>query len=321
MDDAEQLLPNYLRFVRGIIDSNDLPLNVSREILQSSHIIDSIRSGSIKRILDMLDDLSKNDAEKYTKFWKQFGQVLKEGPGEDYANRERIAGLLRFASTHGDSAEQTVSLAEYVSRMPSSQNKIYYVTADTYSAAKNSPHLEIFRKRGIEVLLLSDRIDEWLVSHLTEFEGKQLQSVAKGDLDLGGLEDKEAKDKTKQAEGELASVITQIKSVLGDKIKEVRVTDRLIDSPACLVSDEQDMSIHLQNLLRDAGQSFPVSKPIFEINPEHALVTKMKQEADEARFADWTWVLFEQAQLAQGSSLEDPASFVRRLNALLVEAK
>jgi molecular chaperone HtpG len=321
MDDAEQLLPGYLRFVRGIVDSNDLPLNVSREILQSSHIIDSIRSGGVKRVLDMLDELAKNDTEKYTKFWSQFGQVLKEGPGEDYANRERIARLLRFASTHNDSSEQSVSLADYVGRMSAEQKKIYYVTAETYNAARHSPHLEIFRKKGIEVLLLSERVDEWLVSHLTEFEGKPLQSVAKGDLDLGGLEEKEAKEKTKQAEGELASVITQIKTVLNDKVKEVRLTDRLIDSPACLVSDDQDMSIHLQNLLRDAGQNFPVSKPIFEINPEHALITKMKDETDEARFADWTWVLFEQAQLAQGSALEDPASFVRRLNTLLVEAK
>ncbi|HVV69358.1 MAG TPA: molecular chaperone HtpG [Gammaproteobacteria bacterium] len=321
MDDAEQLLPSYLRFVRGIVDSNDLPLNVSREILQSSHIIDSIRTGSIKRVLDMLDELAKNDSEKYAKFWSQFGQVLKEGPGEDYANRERIARLLRFASTHNDSSDQNVSFADYVSRMPEEQKKIYYVTAETYNAAKHSPHLEIFRKKGIEVLLLSDRVDEWLVSHLTEFEGKPLQSVAKGDLDLGGLEEKEAKEKTKQAEGELASVITQIKNVLSDKVKEVRLTDRLTDSPACLVADEQDMSIHLQNLLRDAGQNFPASKPIFEINPDHPLVIKMKDEADEARFADWTWVLFEQAQLAQGSALEDPANFVRRLNALLVEAK
>jgi len=322
MDDAEQLLPGYLRFVRGIVDSNDLPLNVSREILQSSQIIDSIRSGCVKRVLDMLESLAKEQPEKYTTFWKQFGQVLKEGPYEDFANRERIAPLLRFASTHTDGAEQTVSLSDYVQRMKKDQSKIYYVTADTFKAAQNSPHLEIFRKKGIEVLLLSDRVDEWLVSHLTEFEGKPLQSVAKGDLDLGAIkdtEDKAKKPKSKKAAAEFESVLTQMKTILGDKVKDVRLTDRLTDSPACLVSDENEMSIHLQNMLKAAGQDFPTNKPIVEINPDHQLVHKLKAETDEERFAEWTHVLFDQAQLAQGTALEDPATFVKRLNKLLLE--
>lgn len=324
MDDAEQLLPGYLRFVRGVVDSNDLPLNISREILQSSQVIDNIRSGCVKRVLDMLENLAKDDPEKYAKFWNAFGTVLKEGPYEDYPNRERIAQLLRFASTHANTPEQNVSLQEYIKRMPAGQEKIYYVTADTFNAAKNSPHLEIFRKKGIEVLLLYDRIDEWLVGHLTEFAGKQLQSVAKGDLDLGGLKDKsdkkkKNKDDTKKADDEFASVLTQIKTVLGDKIKEARLTDRLTDSPACLVSDENDMSLHLQNMLKAAGQDIPTSKPIVEINPDHPLVLKMKAETDEARFAEWAWILFDQAKLAQGTPLEDPASFVKRLNGLLLE--
>lgn len=321
MDDAEQLLPGYLRFIRGIIDSNDLPLNVSREILQNSQIIDSIRSACIKRILDMIESLSKEDPKKYTKFWEAFGQVLKEGAYEDFANRDRIASLFRFASTHTDLAEQTVSLKDYVQRMPAQQKKIYYVTADTFKAAQNSPHLEIFRKKKIEVLLLSDRVDEWMVSHLTEFEGKPLQSVSKGDIDVGEISD-ENKDKTEESKqktnGEYESFLKQMQTVLGDRIKEIRLTDRLTDSPACLVSDEQDMSIHLQNMLKAAGQDFPVNKPIMEINPEHGLVHKMKAETDEARFAEWTMVLFDQAQLAQGTALEDPASFVKRLNQLFL---
>ncbi len=322
MDDAEQLLPGYLRFVRGIVDSNDLPLNVSREILQSSQIIDSIRSGCVKRVLDMLETLSKEQPEKYALFWKQFGQVLKEGPYEDFANRERIAPLLRFSSTNNDSAEQTVSLQDYVSRMKQDQSKIYYVTADTFKAAQNSPHLEIFRKKGIEVLLLSDRVDEWLVSHLTEFEGKPLQSVAKGDLDLGDIKDatgKTKKSKSKKQNSEFESVIKQMKETLGDKVKDVRLTDRLTDSPACLVSDENEMSIHLQNMLKSAGQDFPANKPIVEINPDHQIVLRMKTETDEARFSEWAHVLFDQAQLAQGTALEDPAAFVKRLNNLLLE--
>lgn len=319
MDDADQLLPHYLRFVRGIVDSNDLPLNISREILQNNQTIETIRSGCIKRILDMLESMVKDEAEKYQKFWKEFGQTLKEGPGEDFANRERIAKLLRFSSTHTDSSEQTVSLADYVSRMKEEQKNIYYVTADTFSAAKNSPHLEIFRKKGIEVLLLSERIDEWLVSHLTEFEGKTLQSVARGDLDLGALEDKKTEEKVKEAAGEFEEVLKQMKAVLNEKVKEVRLTDRLTDSPACLVADQNEMSIHLQNLLKASGQNMPASVPIFEINPEHPLIQRLKNEQDEARLAEWTTILFEQSQLAQGTVLEDPASFVKRLNTLLQE--
>lgn len=322
MDDAEQLLPGYLRFVRGIVDSNDLPLNVSREILQSSQIIDSIRSGCVKRVLDMLENLSKENPEKYAICWKEFGQVLKEGPYEDFANRDRIAQLLRFASTNTDTEAQIVSLQDYVQRMPATQKKIYYVTADTFKAAKNSPHLEIFRKKNIEVLLLSDRVDEWLVSHLTEFEGKPLQSVAKGDVDIEdvGVDDKSKTKKTKKkTKSEFESFLKQMKAVLGDRVKDVRLTDRLTDSPACLVSEDNEMSIHLQNMLKAAGQDFPANKPIVEINPEHRLVHKMKAETDEERFAEWSWVLFDQAQLAQGTSLEDPASFVKRLNKLLLE--
>jgi len=321
MDDAEQLLPGYLRFMRGIVDSNDLPLNVSREILQSSQIIEAIRSGCVKRILDMLENLSTEQPDKYLLFWKEFGQVLKEGPYEDFANKDRIAPLLRFSSTHTDSAEQLISLTEYVQRMQKDQHKIYYVTADTFKAAQNSPHLEIFRKKGIEVLLLHDRVDEWLVSHLTEFEGKSLQSVAKGDLDLEDIksEKKEKKEKSHEKQNaEFEGFLQQMKTVLGDRVEEVRLTDRLTDSPACLVSGANEMSIHLQNMLKSAGQDFPTSKPIVEINPEHQLVHRLKAETDDARFAEWTWVLFDQAQLAQGTPLEDPATFVKRLNTLFL---
>lgn len=319
MDDAEQLLPLYLRFVRGVVDSSDLPLNVSREILQDSHVITGIRSGCIKRVLDMLDELAQNNPEKYATFWQQFGAVLKEGPGEDFANRERLSKLLRFASTKLDTPEQVVSLQDYVGRMLPGQDKIYYITADSFNTAKNSPHLEVFRKKGIEVLLLFDRVDEWLSSFLTEFEGKSLQSVAKGDVNLGALEDKEASEKTKETAGEYKDILEEIQKILGDKIKEVRLTNRLIDSPACLVAGEAEMSIHLQNMLKASGQNFPGSKPIFEINPEHKIVQQLKAESDMERFAQWTWVLFDQAQLAQGIQLEDPASFVKRLNALLLQ--
>jgi molecular chaperone HtpG len=317
MDDAKELLPSYLRFVRGIVDSNDLPLNVSREILQSSSVIDGIKSGCVKRVLDMLEDIANNDSEKYSKIWENFGAVLKEGPGEDFSNRDRIAKLLRFAST--TSEKQNVSLQNYIDRMPEGQNKIYYLTADSYVAALNSPHLELFRKKGIEVLILSDRVDEWLMSFLTEFEGKSLQSVAKSALDLGDLEDKEAKEKTKQAETEFSNIIDHIKKVLADKVKDVRLTDRLVDSPSCLVSDDAEMSIHLQNLLKSSGQNVPASQPILEINPEHPIVLKMKAETDDARFNNWTELLFEQAQLAQGVVLEDPGNFVKRLNNLLLD--
>ncbi len=317
MDDAEQLMPQYLRFVRGVIDSSDLPLNVSREILQHSRDIDSIRAGSVKKVLGLLEGLAENEPEKYAGFWKEFGRVLKEGPGEDFANKERIAALLRFASTHTDSDAQIVSLKDYVSRMKEGQTAIYYISADSFSAAKNSPHLEIFRKKGIEVLLLSDRVDEWLTGNLTEFDGKPLRSVAKGGLDLGALEDEAEKTAQKEAEDSMRPLVERIKATLGERVKDVRVTHRLTDSPACLVTGEGDMSANLERLLKAAGQSAPTVKPTLEINPEHALVARLNSESDEARFADWANLLFEQALLAEGGQLDDPASFVRRLNGLL----
>ena len=317
MDDAEQLMPQYLRFVRGIIDSADLPLNVSREILQSSRDIDAIKAGSVKKVLGLLEDMAENEPEKYADFWKEFGRVMKEGPGEDYANRDKIAGLLRFASTYADNDEQTVSLKQYVERMKDGQEKIYYITADSFAAAKHSPHLEIFRKKGIEVLLLSDRVDEWLVSHLPEFEGKKLQSVAKGDLDLGKLEDEAEKEQQKKVEDEYKSLVERIKNTLGETVKEVRITHRLTDSPACLVSGEDEMSGNLERLLKAAGQKTPDIKPVLEINPQHRIVQKLNSEPDDSRFSDWTHVLFDQALLAEGGQLDDPASFVRRMNSLL----
>jgi molecular chaperone HtpG len=318
MDDAEHLMPRYLRFVRGVIDSNDLPLNISRELLQSSKVVDSIRGGSVKKVLGLLEDLAKNDAEKYGKFWKEFGRVLKEGPAEDYGNREPIARLLRFASTHADSAEQTVALADYIARMKEGQDKIYYITAESFAAAKNSPHLEVFRKKGLEVLLLSDRVDEWLMSHLNEFEGKQFQSVAKGALDLDKIATEEEKKEQKQAEDRFKDLLARVKTVLGDQVKEVRISSRLTDSPACLVMEEYALSAHLERLLRDAGQNVPTSKPFLELNPQHPLIERLKDEPDAGRFGDWTNLLFEQAVLAEGGQLEDPASFVKRLNGLLL---
>ncbi|MCA1978292.1 MAG: molecular chaperone HtpG [Thiobacillus sp.] len=317
MDDAEQLMPQYLRFVRGVIDSADLPLNVSREILQSSKDIEAIKSGSVKKVLGLLEELAEKEPEKYASFWKEFGRVMKEGPGEDFANKERIAGLLRFASTHTDTDAQVVSLKDYVSRMKDGQTAIYYVTADSFAAAKHSPHLEIFRKKGIEVLLLSDRVDEWLVSNLTEFDGKPLKSVAKGALDLGTLEDEAEKTAQKEAEESLKPLVERIKAVLGERVKDVRVTHRLTDSPACLVTGEGDMSANLERLLKAAGQAAPTVKPVLEINPTHSLVTRMNAETDETRFADWAHLVFDQALLAEGGQLDDPASFVRRLNGLL----
>lgn len=319
MDDADQLMPAYLRFVRGVIDSNDLPLNVSREILQRSKDVEAIRNGSVKKVLGLLDELAENEKDKYTTFWKNFGRVLKEGVGEDFANRERIAKLLRFSSTHTDSEEQTVSLAEYVSRMKEGQEKIWFVTADAFAAAKNSPHLEIFRKKGVEVLLLSDRVDEWVVSNLTEFEGKPLASVAKGDLDLGKLEDEQEKEEHKKEAESFKDLTDRIAKALGDQLKEVRVTHRLTDSPACLVADAQAMGMNLERLLKAAGQSIPGSKPILEINPQHPLVQRLKYEIEGARFDDWSHVLFDQALLAEGGQLEDPATFVKRLNTLMLE--
>ncbi|HNB00541.1 MAG TPA: molecular chaperone HtpG [Nitrosomonas sp.] len=321
MDDAEKLLPNYLRFVRGIIDSSDLPLNVSREILQESKDIDNIRAGSVKKILSLIEDFAgsskEEDQAKFRTFWKEFGQVLKEGVGEDYANRERIAKLIRFVTTSSDSDEQTVSLDDYIARMKEGQEKIYFVTADNLKAARSSPHLEIFRKKGIEVLLLSDRIDEWLVSNLTEYAGKALQSVAKGSLDLGKLEDEvEKQEQEKEAEA-YKDLISRIKEVLGERIKDVRITYRLTESPACLVADMYDMSGNLERLLKSAGQKVPITKPILEINPHHPMVQRLKYE--EEKFSDWSNILFDQALLAEGGQLEDPAAFVKRLNDLLLQ--
>ena len=320
MDDAEQLMPVYLRFVRGVVDSNDLPLNVSREILQESKDIEAIRAGCTKKVLGLLEDLARSDQpgrkEDYAKFWKEFGRTLKEGIGEDPANREKIAGLLRFASTHLDSEEESVSLADYIGRMKEGQEKIYTVTADSFTAAKHSPHLEIFRKKGIEVLLLSDRVDEWVLGHLTEFEGKPLASVAKGGLDLGKLEDVAEKQAREEQAGAFEELIGKIKASLGERVKDVRVTHRLTDSPACLVADEHDMGGNLTRLLKAAGQQVPASQPILEINPEHPVVQRLKVE--EKHFDDWSAVLFDQALLAEGGQLEDPAAFVRRINELML---
>ncbi|WP_018077427.1 molecular chaperone HtpG [Thiobacillus denitrificans] len=317
MDDAEQLMPQYLRFVRGVIDSADLPLNVSREILQSSRDIDAIKNGSVKKVLGLLEDMAENQPEKYAGFWNAFGKVMKEGPGEDFANREKIAGLLRFASTHADTDAQIVSLKDYIGRMKEGQTAIYYITADSFAAAQHSPHLEIFRKKGIEVLLLSDRVDEWLTGNLNEFDGKPLKSVAKGGLDLGSLEDEAEKTAQKEAEESMKPLVERIKATLGERVKDVRVTHRLTDSPACLVTGEGDMSANLERLLKAAGQAAPSVKPTLEINPSHALVTRLDSESDEDRFKDWANLLFEQALLAEGGQLDDPASFVRRLNGLL----
>ncbi len=319
-DDAEQLMPRYLRFIRGIIDANSLPLNVSREILQQSKQISNIKSGAVKKVLGMLEDLAKTEPEKYETFWSQFGAVIKEGPIEDHANKERVAKLLRFASTHADTDKQEVSLETYVGRMKEGQDKIYYVTADTFSAAKNSPHLEIFRKKGIEVLLLSDRIDEWLVSNLDEFDGKHLQSVAKGDLDLGVLDAEEDKAAQEEVNKDFEAVLKQIKDVLADKVSEVRLSHRLTESPACLVADVYGMSLNMERIMKDAGQGLGMGmgrKPIFELNPTHPLVVKMKEEQDDTRFADLTHILFDQAILSEGGQLDDPAAFVHKLNGLL----
>jgi molecular chaperone HtpG len=316
MDDASQLLPTYLRFVRGLVDSNDLPLNVSREILQQGKDIDAIRAGCTRRVLDMLDDLAKNQPEKYAAFWCEFGRVLKEGMAEDPANRERIAKLLRFATTHDDNEVQSTSLADYVARMKEGQDRIYYVTADTFKAARSSPHLEVFRKRGIEVLLLSDRIDEWLVGNLMDFEGKPLVSVARGELDAGALPEEEKK-KQEELAGANAGLVTKLKEALGERVKDVRVTSRLTQSPSCLVADEHDMGSHLARLLKAAGQAnVPAMKPILEVNPEHPIVKRLSPM--DQRFGDWAQLLFDQALLAEGGQLEDPAEFVKRSNELML---
>ncbi|EPF15411.1 High temperature protein G [Cedecea davisae] len=317
MDDAEQFMPNYLRFVRGLIDSNDLPLNVSREILQDSRVTQNLRSALSKRVLQMLDKLAKDDAEKYQTFWKSFGLVLKEGPAEDSANQEAIAKLLRFATTHTDSAAQTVSLEEYVSRMKEGQEKIYYITADSYAAAKSSPHLELLRKKGIEVLLLSDRIDEWMMSYLTEFDGKAFQSVSKTDESLEKLADEETEE-AKEAEKALEPFVDRVKSLLGERVKEVRLTHRLTDTPAIVTTDSNDMSTQMAKLFAAAGQEVPEVKYIFELNPEHALVKRVADTQDDAQFGEWVELLLDQALLAERGQLEDPNQFIRRMNQLLV---
>jgi molecular chaperone HtpG len=319
MDDAEQLMPRYLRFVRGVIDSNDLPLNVSREILQNNKIIDSIRSGSVKKVLGLLSDMADKEPEQYQQFWDEFGKVMKEGPAEDFANKDTTAKLLRFASTNTDEKKQNISLADYVGRMKPGQDKIYYITADNYAAASNSPHLEIFRKKEVEVLLMYDRVDEWLVSHLSEFAGKKLQSVAKGDLDLGQVETGEEKKEQKEIEKEAKDVVNKIKKSLADKVEDVRVSHRLTTSPACIVLNEHDMALYMQHLLQQAGHDMPRSKPILEINPTHPIIKRMKDKSVELEFNDWAQLLFEQAVLAEGGQLENPAGFVARLNNLMLD--
>ncbi len=319
MDQADEFLPLYLRFIKGVVDSNDLSLNVSREILQKDPVIDSMKSALTKRVLDMLEKLAKDKPEDYKKFWSQFGQVLKEGPAEDFANKEKIAGLLRFASTSDVSGEQSVSLADYLGRVKEGQDKIYYLTGESHAQVKNSPHLEVFRKKGIEVLLLTDRIDEWLMSYLTEFDGKQFVDVARGDLDLGKLDSEEDKKAQEEIAKAKEGLIERLKGALGDEVAEVRVSHRLTDSPAILAIGEQDLGLQMRQILEASGQKVPESKPIFEINPQHPLIEKLDAEPDEDRFADLSHILFDQAALAAGDSLKDPAAYVQRLNKLLVE--
>ncbi|WP_260962979.1 molecular chaperone HtpG [Pseudomonas citri] len=319
MDQAESFLPLYLRFIKGVVDSNDLSLNVSREILQKDPIIDSMKSALTKRVLDMLEKLAKNEPEQYKGFWKNFGQVMKEGPAEDFANKEKIAGLLRFASTQGDDGEQIVGLADYLARAKEGQDKIYYLTGETYAQVKNSPHLEVFRKKGIEVLLLTDRIDEWLMSYLNEFDGKSFVDVARGDLDLGNLDSEEDKKAAEEIAKSKEGLVERIKTALGEAVSEVRVSHRLTDSPAILAIGEQDLGLQMRQILEASGQKVPDSKPIFEFNPAHPLVEKLDSEQSEERFGDLSHILFDQAALAAGDSLKDPAAYVRRLNKLLVE--
>ncbi|WLH37298.1 molecular chaperone HtpG [Pseudomonas sp. FP2196] len=319
MDQAESFLPLYLRFIKGVVDSNDLSLNVSREILQKDPIIDSMKSALTKRVLDMLEKLAKNEPEQYKGFWKNFGQVMKEGPAEDFANKEKIAGLLRFASTNGDDGEQIVGLADYLARAKEGQDKIYYLTGETYAQVKNSPHLEVFRKKGIEVLLLTDRIDEWLMSYLSDFDGKSFVDVARGDLDLGNLDSEEDKKAAEEVAKSKEGLVERLKTALGDSVAEVRVSHRLTDSPAILAIGEQDLGLQMRQILEASGQKVPDSKPIFEFNPAHPLIEKLDGERSEERFGDLSHILFDQAALAAGDSLKDPAAYVRRLNKLLVE--
>ena len=319
MDQADEFLPLYLRFIKGVVDSNDLSLNVSREILQKDPIIDSMKSALTKRVLDMLEKLAKNEPEQYQGFWKNFGQVIKEGPAEDFANKEKIAGLLRFASTSDTSGEQTVALADYLGRMKEGQDKIYFLTGESYAQVKNSPHLEVFRKKGIEVLLLTDRIDEWLMSYLTEFDGKSFVDVARGDLDLGKLDSEEDKKAQEEVAKSKEGLLERLKAALGEHVSEVRVSHRLTDSPAILAIGEQDLGLQMRQILEASGQKVPDSKPIFEINPAHPLIEKLDAEQSEDRFGDLSHILFDQAALAAGDSLKDPAAYVQRLNKLLVE--
>jgi len=319
MDDAEQFMPSYLRFVKGLLDSNDLPLNVSREILQDNKVTQAIRKGCTSRVLKMLERMAKNKAEDYQTFWNEFGQVIKEGPAEDSANKEAIAKLLRFSSTHTDEEAQNVSLEQYIERMNDEQDAIYYVVADSFTAAKSSPHLEIFRKKGIEVLLMSDRVDEWMMSHLTEFSEKPFKSITRGDLDLGNLDDEETKKAQEESEKEVEGLVERIKTALGDSVKDVRFTHRLTDSPACVVADDNDMSSQMQKLMESVGQAAPEAKPIFELNPEHQLVKHLNVEQDEDKFGQWSHVLLDQALLAERGTLKDPAGFVSRLNKLMLD--
>lgn len=318
MDEAEQFLPLYLRFVKGILDSNDLPLNVSREILQNNKSVESMRSALIKRVLDMLKKMAKKDPEQYAVFWKEFGSVIKEGPGEDHANKDKIAPLLRFASTNGDK-DALVSLPEYVERMKEGQDKIFYVTAENYAAAISSPHLEVFKKKGIEVLLMTDRIDEWMMSYLTEFEGKHLQHIAKGELDLGELEDETDKEDKKKLEEESKDFMDRLKSTLESKVEDVKVSTRLTDSPCCLVMNAHDMGAQMRQIMEAAGQSMPETKPVLEVNPTHPLIEKLREEIQEDRFENLALILFDQAALAEGTHLDDPGSYVQRMNKLLLE--
>jgi molecular chaperone HtpG len=318
MDQADKLLPHYLRFVKGVVDSDDLPLNVSRELLQHNRKIDTIRQANIKRVLGLLETLAKDEPEKYQEFWKEFGRVLKEGPAEDFANRERLGGLFRFATTHTDSNDQTETLDGYIERMKEGQDKIYFITADSPAAARHSPHLEVFRKKGVEVLLLSDRVDEWLVNHLHEYKGKHLQSITKGDLDLGKLADSEEKAKTEQAAKEHGTLLERLKTALGERVDKVRPSARLVDSPACLVVGEYDMSANLARVLKAVGQDAPQQKPTLEVNLDHPLVKRLEAEDNETRFTDLGLILFDQAQLAEGGQLDDPAAFVGRLNSLMM---
>jgi molecular chaperone HtpG len=318
MDEADKLMPHYLRFVKGVVDSDDLPLNVSREILQHDRKIDSIRTANSKRMLGLLEKMAKEEGEKYQAFWNAFGKVLKEGPAEDFANKEKVAGLLRFTTTKSESEAQTVALDDYIERMQEKQEKIYYITADSYAAALHSPHLEVFKQKGVEVLLLTDRVDEWLVSHLADYQGKHLQSVAKGQLDLGELEDEESKKQLEKVAEEHKGLVERITGALGDAVQEVRVSNRLTESPACIVVGDYDMSANLQRVMKQLGQETPGSRPILEVNVTHSLVERMNDEQDEAVFGDLARILLDQATLAEGGQLEDPAAFVRRLNQLML---